>query len=297
MNNEKTAFLAPALGLLGNIGGGMVGANLARTRLAPLIYNAFKNTAKSKPKTFAGKAKKTMFGWAGKKRNAELLSESVGMLPGSMIGAGLGGIVAAPFSSEEKYAQDNSQYSQKRLLGFLKAAHAVELSAETTAALVKRAFGNYDLRPEDIARIRLSLQEQGVSAPYSDPNGMLNANYNQNILQARDRSLDQIPEMEGALSAASRGLTGGLVGGAGGLGLGKLLNRPGILGSNVPYALRKKLPGGLGVGAGVMGALMGALPAYKQKVDEVRGLQKLNYPENLHKLISTIEADKTLLNS
>jgi hypothetical protein len=297
MNNEKSAFLAPALGLVGNIAGGMVGANLARTRLAPLIYNAFKSTAKSTPKTFVGKAKKTMLGWAGKKRNAEMLSETLGMLPGSMVGAGLGGIAAAPFSSEEKYAHDNSEYTQKQLLGFLKAAHAVELSPETTAVLVKRAFGNYDLRPEDIARIRLSLQERGVAAPYSDPNGILNANYNQNILQARDRSLDQIPEMEGALSAASRGLTGGLVGGAAGLGLGKLLNRPGILGNSVSYGLRKNLPGGLGAGAGMLGALLGALPAYKQKVDEVRGLQKLNYPENLHKLISTIEADKTLLNS
>lgn len=296
MDTEKKAFLGPLLGIAGNLGGGILGANIARTRLAPAIYSAFKGTARSKPKTFSGKAKKNLLGWMGKKRNAEMLAESLGMLPGGLVGGVVGdvagNVLEAPFKGGEKYA-----YDEAYLRGFLKAAETAELPENTTNALLKQAFGNYDLRPEDIARIRLSLQEQGVAAPYNDPYGVLNANYNQSILRARDQSLDQIPEMEGALSAGKKGLAGGLLGGAGAYGLGKLLQSPGVFGSRVPYGVRKHLPGALGMTGGVVGALLGALPAYKQKVDEVRGLQKLNYPENLHKLIGNIEADKTLLNS
>lgn len=290
MKNEKKAFLGPMISLLGSLGGGVMGANYARRALAPKLYSAGRQALKKKPKTLLGQANRRVVGFVGKKHNANNVADTLGMISGGTIG----GLAGLPFTPAEESA-DMQKYSEAHLRGFMKAAEVAKLSEATTANLLKRAFGNYDLRPEDVARIRLALQDRGISAPYDDPYGALNARYNQQILRSRDQSLDQIPEVEGAAAAGKKGLTGGAMGGIGGYALGTLLRSPEALGSKVPYGFKKNLPAGLGTGGAILGSLLGALPAYKQKVDEVKGLQKLNYPENMHKLISNIEADKALL--
>lgn len=221
-------------------------------------------------------------------------------------GSGIGTLAGVSLGALSGYANskagkdpvtDMKKYSEHRLFGFLKAAMQADMSLESTVKLTKVAFGDYDLKPEDIARIRMALQEEGVPAPYSDPQGPANANYNENILKARDTSLDQIPEVEGSLSAVRKGAVGAGVGGAAGYGVGSILNAPNVLGSGVPYGMKKRLPGALGTSGVILGALLSALPAYKQKVDQVKGLQKLNYPENMQTLINSIEKDKALLSS
>jgi hypothetical protein len=217
---------------------------------------------------------------------------------GALAGAGLGALTGYVDSKAGKDPETGmNKLSEHKLFGFLKAAMQAEMSPETTAKLTKQAFGDYDLKPEDIARIRMALQEEGVPAPYADPYGPTNANYNENILRARDKSLDQIPEMEGSLSAVRKGAMGAGIGGAAGYGLGSLLNAPNVMGSAVPYGLKKRLPGAMGTSGVILGALLTALPAYKQKVDQIKGLQKLNYPENMQTLINSIDKDKTLLSS
>lgn len=221
-------------------------------------------------------------------------------------GSGIGALAGVSLGALSGYAnskagkpplEDMKKYSEHKLFGFLKAAMQADMSLESTVKLTKVAFGDYDLRPEDIARIRMALQEEGVPAPYSDPYGATNANYNENILKARDTSLDQIPEVEGSLSAVRKGAIGAGVGGAAGYGIGSILNAPNVLGSGVPYGIKKRLPGAMGTSGVILGALLSALPAYKQKVDQVKGLQKLNYPENMQTLINSIEKDKALLSS
>jgi hypothetical protein len=217
---------------------------------------------------------------------------------GALAGVSLGALAGYTDSKAGKDpATGMNKLSEHKLFGFLKAAMQAEMPPDATVKLTKQAFGDYDLKPEDIARIRMALQEEGVPAPYADPYGPTNANYNENILKARDKSLDQIPEVEGSLSAVSKGAIGAGIGGATGYGLGSILNAPNVLGSSVPYGFKKRLPGAMGTGGVILGALLSALPAYKQKVDQVKGLQKLNYPENMQTLINSIEKDKSLLSS
>jgi hypothetical protein len=303
MSIEKKAFLAGLANIALPIAGSMLGQGIAEKRLAPVLANwARKSMGRGKLKNlinhpdFITRRKNKTLNWLRKKRNAENLTGQLGMIPG----AAAGGIATIPFNL---FNQDNAEattmpkYSQLKLCGFLKAAASVELSGKTTADLLKRAFSSGDLSPDDIALIRAALQEKGVPAPYADPYGPTNANYNQNILKARDESMQQIPEVQGASSAIRHGVGGAALGGVGGYALGNLLHSPNVLGGRVPYGLRSSLPKALGLGGAALGGLLASLPKYKQKVDEVKGLQKLNDPNNMENLLRSIETDKALLSS
>jgi len=298
MGNEKTAFLGPLAGILFPLAGGMAGGSIAARTIAPKIWNSarrkFRTLDAIPDPGFTTRQKKKILKWIGRRKNATDIASGLGFT----VGAPVGSIGSIPFMSEENNQDQNmNKLSEHKLFGFLKAAMQADMSIESTVKLTKLAFGDYDLKPEDIARIRMALQEEGVPAPYSDPYGTTNANYNENILKARDTSLDQIPEVEGSLSAVRKGAIGAGIGGAAGYGVGSILNAPNVLGSGVPYGIKKRLPGALGTGGVILGALLSALPAYKQKVDQVKGLQKLNYPENMQTLINSIEKDKALLSS
>lgn len=298
MGNEKKAFLGPLASILFPIAGSMVGGSIATRTLAPKIWNyarkKFRTLDAIPDPGFITRQKKKILKSLGRRKNATDIAGGLGFT----VGAPIGSIGSIPFMlPENNQEQDMEKYSEHRLFGFLKAAMQADMSLESTVKLTKVAFGDYDLKPEDIARIRMALQEEGVPAPYSDPQGPANANYNENILKARDTSLDQIPEVEGSLSAVRKGAVGAGVGGAAGYGVGSILNAPNVLGSGVPYGMKKRLPGALGTSGVILGALLSALPAYKQKVDQVKGLQKLNYPENMQTLINSIEKDKALLSS
>ncbi len=300
MDNDKRAFLMPLLGGAIPFVTGLYGSTKAMKYITPKITRSAKRNLKrrvatGKTPSYLGKKTNDLLGWAGKKVNADNISSALGFTAGGAAGS----IVASPFFTDNPSAEEQNmnKYSEHKLFGFLKAAMLAELSLEATTELTKQAFGDYDLKPEDIARIRMALQEEGVPAPYNDPYGAVNANYNENILKARDTSLDQIPEVEGSMSAVRKGAIGAGIGGVAGYGLGSALNSPNILGNGVPYGLKKRLPGAMGTSGVILGALLSALPAYKQKVDQVKGLQKLNYPENMQTLINSIDKDKALLSS
>jgi hypothetical protein len=206
-------------------------------------------------------------------------------------------MAAMPLMSMDQPSQELPKYANEIFTGFMKAASASGLSDEAISTLFKKAFSNESLTPDDVAKIRLALQEQGVTDSYSDPNGPSNTSYNQNLLRARDASLEEVPELSAGASAARKGLVGAGIGGLSGHSLGHILNSPGVLGPKVPYALRSRLPMGLGTSGAVIGALINALPAYKQKIDQVKGLQKLHSPENMGRLLANIQMDKAILNS
>ena len=182
------------------------------------------------------------------------------------------------------------------LNGFIKAAQFSGLSSEHTLSFVKRAFS--DLTPADIAQLRESLYEQGASAPYADPYGPTNVMYNQAILSERDRSNGQDPNLAAAAEAAKKSISGGAVGGVAGNTLGHLLKnyKPSTAGS-FSHGVKGKLPLALGVGGTVAGALLSAIPAYNKKQQSVAGFQKLNDPQNMQRMIESIQTDKALLNS
>jgi hypothetical protein len=184
----------------------------------------------------------------------------------------------------------------KHLTGFIKAATCSGLDVENTIDLVKQAYSN--LSPDDLAKIRLALQDEGQPAPYRDPYGPTGFAYNQAILAARDRSLNQDPSNQAALEAANKAVSGGAVGGISGNLLGKFLKgyKPSAPGS-FSGRVKGKLPLALGVAGTVGGSLLNAIPAYNKKKQTVESLHKLNNPESMQHMIAAIQADKALLNS
>lgn len=308
MKNEKQAFILPLLGALAPIAGGIAGQSLAARYLTPNIRKAAVGALTSRRKaqaaaqgllpgfenmaaapTAIGKRYDKALNWLGKRRKAQMVGDNVGF--------GVGGMAAMPLMGMAEPQQELPKYANEIFTGFMKAAEESGVSDKAISTLFKKAFSNENLTPDDVAKIRLALQEQGVSDPYSDPYGPSGANYNQNLLRARDRSLDEVPELSAGSTAARKGLMGAAFGGAGGYALGSLLNSPGVLGSKVPYGMRTRLPIGLGTSGAVVGALINALPAYKRRIDEIKGLQKLNSPENMNRLLSSVQMDKAILNS
>jgi len=308
MKNEKQAFILPLLSALAPIAGGVAGQSLAARYLTPNIRKAAIGTLTSRRKaravaqgllpgfehtavapTAIGKRYDKVLNWLGKGRKAQMVGDNVGF--------GVGGMAAMPLMSMGQPSQELPKYANEIFTGFMKAASASGLSDEAISTLFKKAFSNESLTPDDVAKIRLALQEQGVTDSYSDPNGPSNTSYNQNLLRARDASLEEVPELSAGASAARKGLVGAGIGGLSGFSLGHILNSPGVLGPKVPYALRSRLPIGMGTSGAVVGALINALPAYKQKIDQVKGLQKLHSPENMGRLLSNIQMDKAILNS
>ena len=182
------------------------------------------------------------------------------------------------------------------LNGFIKAAQFSGLSSEHTLSFVKEAFS--DLTPADIAQLRESLHEQGANAPYGDPYGPTNSVFNQAILSERDRSSGQDANLAAAGEAAKKSISGGAVGGVAGHTLGNFLKtyKPSAAGS-YSHRVKGKLPLALGVGGTVAGALLSAIPAYNRKQQSVAGFQKLNDPQNMQRMIESLQADKALLNS
>ena len=182
------------------------------------------------------------------------------------------------------------------IIGFIKAATASGLDIDNTIDLVKEAYAN--LSPDDLAKIRLALQDQGQPAPYRDPYGPTGAAYNQAILASRDRALSQDPKNQAALAAANSAVSGGAIGGISGNLLGKFLKsyKPSAPGS-FSGRVKGKLPLALGVAGTVGGSLLNAIPAYNKKKETVESLHKLNNPEGMQRMIEAIQADKALLNS
>ena len=184
----------------------------------------------------------------------------------------------------------------KHLTGFIKAAGHSGLDIESAVGLAKKAYS--DLSPDDLAKIRLALQEQGQPAPYRDPYGPTGFAYNQSILASRDKSLNQDSRNQATLEAANKAVSGGAVGGISGNLLGRFLKgyKPSPHGS-FSGKVKGKLPLALGVAGTVGGSLLNAIPAYNKKKETVESLQKLNNPESMHRMIEAIQADKALLNS
>lgn len=182
------------------------------------------------------------------------------------------------------------------LKGFVKAANAKKVTSEDFEILFKKAYSADmgGLSSKDIAHIRDALSQEGYQAPYGSADEEAHRQYNSQILQARDREVNSIPEVEALVHGGKKGLIAGGIGGVSGALAGKALQHSNLL--NLPYTTRAKLPTALGTSAAVISAILSAIPNAKRKYDQVNSIKKLNNPNNMEQLIGNTELDRAMLN-
>jgi hypothetical protein len=257
---EKSALLPLLLNLAGSLGG----AALAGRYLTPAIMRmAAKGATNATAAKGALKNAGPIAKWLhkpmgfGSGTGADLIGGTAGFMGGGMLGDAAGSLLP----------QDTGQYKQA------------------------------NLSTDDLAAIRLAMQERNAVDPYSDPYGRLNANYNQNILRARDESLNQNPEIEAARAAVSGSIPGLALGALGGSTLGHYMRGKNPAASGIGRAIHGRLPLALGTAGAIIGGIASGIPAYNNRHHAVTSLQKLTSPEDAQRLAESIQADKAILNS
>jgi hypothetical protein len=195
--------------------------------------------------------------------------------------------------SEQNYKDTHTQAFAR---GFVKAAAARGVSFDDFGELVKRALARNDgLTTDDILRIRKELDIHGEPTPYDDPTGEAMQTYKARMLAERDRAIDEIPAVSGAMSGVGAGALGAtLAGTLGGL-VGHGLRESNLL--NIPYRYLKHAPMALGIPAAVAGGLAAGLPAAQQRYDASKAFKKLHDPKAIRDLNQYNEAEHQLLNS
>lgn len=178
--------------------------------------------------------------------------------------------------------------------GFISAARDAGLNSEGLEKVVKKAAMSGDLTDEELLAIRKSLATpQNIESYYGAPY----QNYAAQLLTERDQSLHNIPELAAAGKALTEGASGAAMGGLTGYGAGHMLRSGNILGSSIPYSVKKSLPTALGTTGAVIGALMKALPAYTEKLEQGKAYRKMHSPHNIQKVLNNVQMDRALLNS
>jgi hypothetical protein len=178
--------------------------------------------------------------------------------------------------------------------GFISAAKEAGLNPAGLKRVVEKVAASGDLTEEELLAIRRSLAtpqniENYYGAPYQ--------NFAAQLLAERDQNLHSIPELAAAGKALSGGATGAAMGGLTGYGAGHMLRSGNILGSSIPYSVKKSLPTALGTTGAVIGALVKALPGYTEKLEQGKAFRKMHAPHNIQKVLSNVQMDRALLNS
>jgi hypothetical protein len=180
--------------------------------------------------------------------------------------------------------------------GFVKAAAAKGVSFDDFGELVKKALARNDgLTTDDILRIRKELTTQGEPTPYADPSGEAMRTYKARMLTERDRAIDEIPAVSGAMSGIGAGALGAALAGTLGAVAGHGLRESNLL--NIPYRYLKHAPMALGIPAAVVGGLAAALPAAQQRYDASKAFKKLHDPRAIRDLDQYNQSEQQLLNS
>jgi hypothetical protein len=178
--------------------------------------------------------------------------------------------------------------------GFIKAARNAGLTSEGLDRVLNKVAASENLTNDELLAIRKQLAtpqniENYYTAPYQ--------NYAAQLLSERDKSLNNIPELAAVTQAAKSGIGGAAMGGLAGYGTGSFLRSGNLLGSAVPYSVRKSLPTALGSSGAVLGALLKALPAYTDKLEADKALRKLHTPQNMAHVLNNVQMDRALLNA
>jgi len=180
--------------------------------------------------------------------------------------------------------------------GFIKAADASGLSNEALLKLSKvlSKAGAAELTSDELLSIRKELATpENINNYYSAPYN----NYAAQLLAERDKSLSSVPELSAIAEGGKAGAGGAALGGLSGYAAGSFLKGSNVLGSAIPYSVKRSLPTALGSSGAVIGALLKALPAYTDKLEASKALRKLHTPQNMAKVLNNMQMDRELLNT
>jgi hypothetical protein len=177
--------------------------------------------------------------------------------------------------------------------GFIKAADASGLSNAALANVLSKVSST-ELTTDELLAIRKELATpENINNYYAAPYN----NYAAQLLTERDKSLTSVPELSAIAHGSKAGLGGAALGGLSGYAAGSFLRGSNVLGSAIPYSVKRSLPTALGSTGAVIGALLKALPAYTDKLESSKALRKLHTPQNMAKVLNNMQMDRELLNT
>jgi len=162
--------------------------------------------------------------------------------------------------------------------GFYKRALALGFSNEEVDAMYQKRATEDQLNPDDIQRLKSLMSRQGFKPNYGvDDSSQYALQYNNKLLQMRDKLHEKNPEIEGITSGVGHGLLGGALGGLASHAYG--------------------LPGwGKGVGAAI-GALGTGAHYYNKRKNEVNTAHKLTDPGNMRNMLDYLSSERQFANN